>query len=161
MEAGQTPVRNIMHRDFDRVRPATPLSGIYRIFAQRGRPDIIVTDDDGRFLGLVTELDLLRAISPGLGVRTRRKTGCIECLVANTDRRAADIMSWTHITVPLTATVEQAMVRMEKNRHPDVIVVEDDGVAIGVVEMCDIIAFLLDSGALPAGEPGQGGQNPP
>jgi CBS domain-containing protein len=161
VEAGQTPVSSIMHRDFERVHLATPLSYIYRIFAQRGRSDIIVIDDDGHFLGLVTELDLLRAISPGLGVPTRRKTGCIECLVASTDRSAADIMSRTHITVPLTTTVEQAMVRMEKNRHPDVIVVDDDGIATGVVEMCDVIAFLLNSGALPAADPGPGGENPP
>jgi CBS-domain-containing membrane protein len=40
------------------------------------------------------------------------------------------------------------MVAMEKDRHPDVIVVDDEGVAVGIVEMCDIIAFLIRNEAL-------------
>jgi predicted transcriptional regulator len=40
------------------------------------------------------------------------------------------------------------MVSMEKNRHPDVIVVDENNVAMGIVEMCDILAFFIGKGVL-------------
>jgi CBS domain-containing protein len=148
MEIEETPVREIMHPTFGRVHPDTPIAEIYELFSRRGCSDIMVCDDDGRFLGMITRMDLLRSISPGIGVRSRRKTGCLECIIRSGSMRAGQVMSRGHITVPETATIAAAMVTMEKNRHPDVIVVDAAGVAKGIVEMCDILAFFIGKGVL-------------
>lgn len=142
------PIVDIMHAEFTSVHPDTPIADIFQAFARRGCQDIIVCDDAGRFLGIITKLDLLSAISPGMGVRSRRKMGCLECIVKSGAKTAGEVMSRGHITVARGASVAQAMVAMEKYRHPDVIVVDEAGVAAGIVEMCDIIAFLIRNDAL-------------
>lgn len=148
MDIAETPVRDIMHTDYHRVHPDTPLSDIYRIIAQSGRKDIVVIDENGRFAGMISELDLLSSIGPGMGIRSRKKTGCIDCIIKSGAQRAREVMSRSHITVPPSCTIEQAMVSMEKNRHPDVIVTDENGVAVGMVELTDIIAFLVQRGEL-------------
>ncbi|KQC03725.1 MAG: hypothetical protein APR53_04625 [Methanoculleus sp. SDB] len=147
-EIAATSLRAIMHTDFERVHPDTSLADIYRLFAVRGRSDVIVIDDDGHFVGMITELDLLSAVSPGVGVRSRRKLGCVECMIRSRATRAGEIMTRGHITLPDTVSIERAMVSMEKNRHPDVVVLDEAGVAVGVVEMCDIIAYFIEKGVI-------------
>ncbi len=148
LELEDIGIVEIMHPEFTSVHPDTPIAGIFQSFAQRGCQDIIVCDEGGKFLGIITKLDLLAAISPGVGVRSRRKMGCLECILKSGAKSAGEVMSRGHITVPQDASVAQAMVAMEKYRHPDVIVVDGEGVAVGIVEMCDIIAFLIRHEAL-------------
>jgi len=143
-----TPITEIMQKDFSRVHPETPVAEIYRSFTRRGCVDIIVCDDECRFLGIITRMDLLSAITPGMGVRSRRKLGCLECLHKSAARHAEELMTRSHVTVPDSATVAETLLAMEKNRHPDVIVVNDEGIALGLVEMCDIIAFLVREGQI-------------
>jgi CBS domain-containing protein len=144
----QTPITVVMRPKFARVHPDTPIAEIYRSFMRRGCPDVIVCDDQSRFLGIITRLDLLASITPGMGIRSRRKMGCIECIIKSGAGSAEEVMSRGHITIPDSATISDALVFMEKNRHPDVIVVDEKGAAVGLVEMCDIIAFLVDKGEI-------------
>ncbi|HDR73776.1 MAG TPA: CBS domain-containing protein [Methanoculleus sp.] len=148
LELEGIPVVDIMHAEFTSVHPDAPIGGIFQSFARRGCKDIIVCDETGKFQGIVTELDLLSAIAPGVGVRSRRKMGCLECIIKSGAKSAGEVMSREHITVPRDASVAQAMIAMEKFRHPDVIVVDDEGLAVGIVEMCDVIAFLIRHDAL-------------
>lgn len=143
-----TPIIEIMQTDFARVHPETPVAEIYRSFTRRGCVDIIVCDEECRFLGIITRMDLLSGITPGMGIRSRRKLGCLECLHKSAARHAGDLMTRSHVTVPAFATIAETLLAMEKNRHPDVIVVNDDGIALGLVEMCDIVAFLVREGQL-------------
>jgi CBS domain-containing protein len=148
LELEEIPIVDIMHADFTSMHPDTPIADIFQSFARRGCEDIIVCDEAGKFLGIITKLDLLSAISPGVGVRSRKKMGCLECIVKSGAKTAGEVMSRRHITVPQDASVAQAMVAMEKYRHPDVIVVDEEGVAVGIVEMCDVIAFFIRNDAL-------------
>jgi CBS-domain-containing membrane protein len=148
MDLEETPVTEIMQTVFERVHPATPIADIYASFSQRGCCDVIVCDDDGHFLGIITEMDLLSAISPGVGIRGRRKMGCLQCFIKSGVKHAREVMSREHISIKSTASVADAMIQMEKNRHPDVIVIDAQGVALGLIEMCDIISFLIRAGTL-------------
>ncbi len=143
-----TPITEIMQTDFPRVHQETPVADIYRSFTGRGCVDIIVCDGDGRFQGIITRMDLLSGITPGMGIRSRRKLGCLECIHKSAALHAGDLMTRSHVTVPDYATLAETLLAMEKNRHPDVIVVNDDGIALGLVEMCDIVAFLVREGQL-------------
>lgn len=147
-DPGNTPITEIMQVDFARVHPETPVAEIYRSFTRKGCFDIIVCDEDCRFLGIITPMDLLSAITPGMGVRSRRKLGCLECLHKSAALHASELMTRSHVIIPDSATIAETLQAMEKNRHPDVIVVDDKGISIGLVEMCDIIAFLVRKGEL-------------
>jgi len=143
-----TPIQEIMQTDFARVHQETPVADIYRSFTGRGCDDIIVCDKDNRFLGIITRMDLLSGITPGMGIRSRRKPGCLECIHKSAALHAGDLMTRSHVTVPVSATIAETLQAMEKNRHPDVIVVDERGIAVGLVEMCDIIAFLVRKGEI-------------
>ncbi|KAF1078528.1 CBS domain-containing protein [Methanogenium sp. MK-MG] len=143
-----TLITEIMQTDFARVHPETPVADIYRSFTRKGCFDIIVCDEECRFLGIITRMDLLSSITPGMGIRSRRRLGCLECLHKSAARHAGELMTRSHVTVPDTATIAETLVAMEKNRHPDVIVIDGDGVAVGLVEMCDIIRFLVQEGEI-------------
>jgi CBS domain-containing protein len=148
LEVKETPVREIMHTGFDRVHPDTPIAEIYQSFSRRGCADIVVCDEEGHFQGMITKMDLLWSISPGVGVRSRRKTGCLECIIRSGSMRAGQIMSRSHIAIADSTTIAAALVSMEKNRHPDVIVIDENSVAVGIVEICDILAFFIGEGVL-------------
>ena len=74
--------------------------------------------------------------------------GCLECLHKSAALHARELMTRSHVTVPASATIAETLQAMEKNRHPDVIVIDKEGVARGLVEMCDIIAFLVREGEI-------------
>ena len=145
---GNTRITEIMQADFARVHPETPVADIYQSFTRKGCFDIIVCDEKCRFMGIITRMDLLSAITPEMGIRSRRKMGCLECIHKSAALHAGELMTRSHVTVPDTATIAETLVAMEKNRHPDVIVVDTDGIALGLVEMCDIIAFLVREGEI-------------
>ena len=142
-----TPLRAIMNRSPDVVHPETPVAEIYRIFSETGRSDILVTDRDGHFLGAINEIDLMASVGPAVGVRSRRKSGGLGYMLRGRAEKAEGLMTGAHLTISPDASVADAIIAIEKNRHPNLVVVEN-GKVLGLVEVCDIITFLIESGNL-------------
>jgi len=137
---------SLMTRDFDRILPDPPIDHCITHFSRKGCRDLVVTDQNGRFLGVVTPFDLLTQLSPTIGVRTRKKSGCIECIIRGDASTAEAIMARKHITVHEDTSITEALRLLEKYHHPDLVVVDRDGMAVGVVEICTIIAHLKVTG---------------
>jgi predicted transcriptional regulator len=131
-----------MRSDFERILPETPIDHCITHFSRRGCRDLVVIDREGHFLGVITPFDLLTQLSPIIGVRSRKKSGCIECIIRGDASIAEDIMTRQHITVHVDTPVTEALRLLEKYHHPDLVVVDRQGVAIGVVEICTLIAHL-------------------
>jgi CBS domain-containing protein len=140
--------RDIMSRDFARVAPDTPLGDIIIRFSGKACPDLVVTDNDGTFRGVITPFDLMTHLNPIIGVRGRRKVSCIECMVMGEASIAADIMTRGHLTVREETPVMEVLRLLEKYHHPDLFVVDERGVALGVVSICGIISHLRIVGHL-------------
>jgi CBS domain-containing protein len=140
--------RDIMSRDFARVAPDTPLGDIITRFSGKACPDLVVTDQDGTFRGVITPFDLMTHLNPIIGVRSRRKVSCIECMVMGEASIAADIMTKGHLTVREETPVMEVLRLFEKYHHPDLFVVDERGVALGVVSICGIISHLRIIGHL-------------
>ena len=139
-------VSDLMTRDFEKILPDTPIDHCIKHFSQRGCRDLVVVDHKGRFLGIVTPVDLLTHLSPAIGVRSRKKSGCIECIIVGNASTAEDIMARKHITVRGDTPVAEALRLLEKYHHPDLVVVDQEGVVMGIVEICTIIAHLKVTG---------------
>ncbi len=143
MKIETTPVREIMNSNFQKVHPDTPIDEIYRLFSKEGCTDLVVIDDLDHFTGIIHELELLFSVSPGVGVRSRRKSSSVTHIIRSTATCAKELMTKVHITIPDNASVADAIIAMEKNRHPDLIVIDKNGIATGIVQVNNIINFLL------------------
>jgi predicted transcriptional regulator len=140
--------RDIMSREFARVAPDTPLADIITHFSGEDCPDLVVTGHDGYFLGVITPFDLMTHLNPIIGVKSRRKVSCIECMVRGDASVAADIMTRGHLTVQEETPVGEVLRLLEKYHHPDLFVTDEQGVTLGVVSICRIISHLRIIGHL-------------
>ncbi|MDI6718320.1 MAG: CBS domain-containing protein [Methanomicrobiales archaeon] len=139
---------SIMQNKIVTVPQDAPIEVVLEKFSKEGCRDLVVLDRSGRYLGVIMALDLLGSVSPIMGVRGRKRLPCIECLVRGGASTAETLMTRRHITIHKDAPIEEVMRAMEKNRHPDLIVVDDRGMAIGQIEVCNVISLLRLVGRL-------------
>lgn len=140
--------RDIMSPDFARAAPDTSLYDIITRFSETVCQDLVVTDHEGIFRGVITPFDLMTHLNPIIGVRTRRKVSCIECMVMGDASVAGDIMTRGHLTVREDTPIVEVLRLLEKYHHPDLVVVDERGVALGVVSICAILSHLRIIGHL-------------
>ncbi|TAJ44163.1 CBS domain-containing protein [Methanofollis fontis] len=148
MEPGEIPIKLVMSQEIVTIGPDTPLPEVFERFSEKGCTDLIVAAPDGQFLGFITALDLLASVGPVIGVRTLKKTTCIDCLLKRDTTTAADIMTRSHIALSDDSTLRDAMEAMERYRYPVLIVVDERGAAVGRLEVCMIISHLRVAGHL-------------
>ncbi len=141
-------IGDIMSTDFTKVLPDTPVETIVKHFSARGCSDLVVADREGHFLGVITPYDLLTTISPEVGIRSRKRATCIECLISGSVSTASDLMTRSHITVKEDTPIPEGIRLLERHRHPDLVVINGDGVVTGIVEICNIISHLRIVGHL-------------
>ncbi|QSZ68031.1 CBS domain-containing protein [Methanofollis aquaemaris] len=148
MEPADIPVTTVMDEEVVSVLPDTPLPEVFETFSRLGCTDLVVAGPEDHFLGFITALDLLASVGPVVGVRSRERERCIECLLRRETAVAADIMTRSHISVPTTATLRHAIEAMEHYRYPALVVVDERGVAVGRLEACMVISHLRVAGHL-------------
>ncbi|MDD5420402.1 MAG: CBS domain-containing protein [Methanomicrobiaceae archaeon] len=146
MELSRVPVTEIMRREFEHVLPETPLDIVLEKFSERGRHGLIVLDDAGRFAGVILLTDLLSCINPHIGIPSRRRGHGIMCILRGSEQMAGDLVTRPHLAIPQTATLEDALGHMAQDQHPYLVVTDDAGIALGCLELSDIILFLRESG---------------
>ncbi len=144
----EIPLTAVMKKTFESILPDTPLESIFQRFSEESCYDLVVVDHEERFLGVITAIDLLATVGPIVGVRSMKRFSCVECLVKKGMTTAADVMNRGHITISREKTLGDAMRIMEKNRHPDLFVIDGNGRVDGQIAVCDIIAHLRVVGHL-------------
>lgn len=137
-----TPIAEIMETDVEVIRHTSPLSSIFQRYAAPGCEDIIITDDEGMYLGVITPMDLLATVAPAIGLKSRRKGACVDCLVKSSAEAAEELMTRDHPTITGETTLEDALHHMARFRKPRAVVLDDRRMVVGVVTLCDIIAYL-------------------
>ncbi|MDH7593949.1 MAG: CBS domain-containing protein [Methanomicrobiales archaeon] len=141
-ELSERPLTLLMRQDLNTVPPDMPLVMVFTRFLSAGCEDLVVIDAEGRFLGVITALDLIATVGPTAGVRSRRRGTCIECLVQQGKITARDVMGRHHITISAEGTVGEAIRLMERNRYGDLFILDDDGRVTGRISACDIIGHF-------------------
>lgn len=140
-------VRDWMHRGVFVCRPDTPASEIAEVMAARDISALVVVDDRGHAVGVISETDLASAAAAPGRDQLPRWQGLV----------AEDLMSSPVISIRADALIEEAarLIREQKIRR--VVVTEPEGDRerpVGVLSVSDLLRHM-------AGEPHGGGEEEP
>ena len=120
-----TCVRDLMTPDPASVRHGITVREAAAFLEDRGIGAVLVADDDGRAVGVLSRSDVLRAVLAGADEAPVR-----------------DVMSPAVIAVQPDADALQASVLMVRCEVKRVFVVDEDGVPVGVVSTTDLLRAL-------------------
>jgi CBS domain-containing protein len=137
-------VSDIMRRDTHAVLPETPVDEIIRLIDSNDIQRVTVVDTDGRFLGLISDRDLLIAFSPDFpdGIwdqflsvvpfseRGKRHREFKDRLRAKT---AVEVMNTTIVTVQETTPIDAAIVLMTEKGVKRLPVLDSEGKFKGMI----------------------------
>ncbi len=118
-------VEALMHSGdaLPQVRPEALMPDAIHEISSKGLGMTCVVGDDGLLQGVVTDGDLRRHMTPGSNLL---------------DRRAADVMTPRPTTIGRTMLAVEALRLMEQRRITSVVVVDERGLAEGVVHLHDL-----------------------
>jgi len=144
-----TIVRDIMRRDTHTVRPDTPVEEVVRLIDDSDIQRVAVVDSEGRFLGLISDADLLGLFSEhraGLWDYLIRKLPFTELarkheeLIEQTQaRKAADVMKTDLETVREDTRIEDAIRIMSEHSIKRLPVIDENGVFKGLVSRDSVL----------------------
>lgn len=126
-------VVEIMSRELVTVGPDDRLRTVRMLF-ERYRFHHLLVVDGAKLLGVISDRDLLKSISPFIEKMAERPQD-----VATLERRVHQIMTRKPVTVPDTALVCDAAEVMLGNRVSCLPVVDANGKAVGIITWRDML----------------------
>jgi CBS domain-containing protein len=137
----QQPVTAVMTRCPLPVHTDTPLSAILERFSTSSHP-LIVVGNDGSLAGVITPMDLISVLTPGAGATNRHLISGLDRFLKSAAQNAEDVMSDDPLTLTDGARISDALQTMERGHSSSIILVNEKNMAVGCVELTDIIAYL-------------------
>jgi len=153
----KTTARSIMTDSIVSVSPESPLADVLRLFVEEGIHGAPVVDDDGRFVGVMSTTDLLRAehedqgsvlstvdhlqdlVEFSLPDGLSGGSGDFQDRLAQ--RTVAEVMTTSFASVPADAPIEAVARCLRENAIHRVWVVDGDRVC-GVVSTLDLMPIV-------------------
>lgn len=111
------------------IRPQATVAEALRVLWLEGIGALLVTDENGKFAGILSERDIIRGL-------VSQGTELLETPVEERMNRAA-------VTCTPETWVEELMNEMTERRIRHLPVVEDDGKLVGIVSIGDILKTRL------------------
>ncbi|MCK2168017.1 HPP family protein [Thalassospira xiamenensis] len=146
--AGPITAGQIMSRDLVTVNAQTPLSEVADLFRRHGFTSLPVIQDDGRFIGVIFQIHLIRRATEDA---LRLDRGLLASMARLIDRRrnvpirAIEIMSVTEPRATANTPIAALLPLMADGACDAVPVLEDNRI-IGIVTRTDLIAALAHAG---------------
>lgn len=146
--AGPITAGQIMSRDLVTVNAQTPLNEVADLFRRHGFTSLPVIQDDGRFIGVIFQIHLIRRATEDA---LRLDRGLLAAMARLIDRRrnvpirAIEIMSVTEPRATANTPIAALLPLMADGACDAVPVVEDNRI-IGIVTRTDLIAALAHAG---------------
>jgi acetoin utilization protein AcuB len=138
-------VGDLMSRRLITIDPEAPLSAARDIFERHRFHHILVTEGV-RLVGIMSDRDLLKSLSPFLDTLSER-TLDTETL----RRKVHTVMQRRVITTPIDATLEAASARIVKHGISSLPVIDQQGALAGIITWKDILRWLVHAAQGPAG----------
>jgi len=138
-------VGDLMSRRVITIDPEATLSAARDIFERHRFHHILVTEGT-RLVGIMSDRDLLKSLSPFLDTMSER-TVDVETL----KRKVHTVMQRKVITTPPDATLEAASARIVKHGISSLPVIDAQGTLVGIITWKDILRWLVHAAQGPAG----------
>ncbi len=97
----------------------------------------LLVEDDGRLVGIISDRDMLKWLSPYVGTPSARAAD--ENLLT---RRAHQIMSRNPVTIGPDAPITQALKIMNEEKLSCLPVIDDRGGIVGIISIKDLMRFF-------------------
>jgi CBS domain-containing protein len=126
--SGRETVGDVMSDAFLACREQTPVASAARAMTSTGWRSVLVVNKKGKPLGFFSGLDLMHNCD---------KDNCTEVSVAEVMHPA--------LTIPITASLQEAAQKMIENHHHRLVVVDEadpDTVPLGIISSFDIVAEM-------------------
>jgi CBS domain-containing protein len=148
--------RDVMQSFVLKVTPETPLIDIQRLFVEEEINGAPVVDDTDRLLGVVTSMDLLRAVEEEHGSEAMETTYFRDFFEFSgpdwnrspedfqdrlAERTVADVMTPGGVTVAPDTPIPEVAATMRKH-HVHRVFVVDGEVLVGLISTFDLVALL-------------------
>ncbi len=132
------PITTIMTTDVISIDRDQPLSDAYH--ALQGAPyhHIPVLDGD-RPVGMLSSTDILKLVYDVEGASDKMLTSMLDHQFTIDDAMTPDL-----VTLSRSATVHDAAELLADGRRHSVLVVDDDGMLLGIVTTTDLVRYLRD-----------------
>ena len=156
--AEELKVADIMRTEFPRARPTHSIFYVLRLLEADPVKKVVVTDEEGRPLGVIAEKDIALAYVPSFLLRARGKDRYLRMKVVDPLKDkivslrnylvpvAEDIMTRDPITVTPDEDAAEAAKTMVRERIGCLPVVGQDGRLVGIVTKYDYV-LVLSKGA--------------
>ncbi len=131
-------IANIMSSKLITVSPTTTVEVMQTLLDANPIHHLLVVDD-GKLVGVVSDRDILKIISPYL--KTQLETN--KDLFTLT-RTAKQLMAQNLVTISPKASIRAAARCLVENKVSLLPVVNDEGEAIGVVSWKDVLRFIME-----------------
>jgi acetoin utilization protein AcuB len=116
------------------------LERVKEIFDTKGFHHLLVTDESMKLVGLVSDRDLLRALSPYVGSAAETTRD-----LATLNKRVHQIMTRHPLTLRPQSGVAEAVNLLLANRISCIPIVDDDCKPVGIVSWRDLLRTLSAS----------------
>jgi acetoin utilization protein AcuB len=140
MKLGEIMTRRVVTVEFD-----DSLAAVKEVFDALRFHHLLVIGSDKKLCGVISDRDLLRAISPHVGTRSETTRDS-----ATLNKRAHQIMTRSPVTLRPEASLTDAIQLLLEHRVSCIPVVDQEFKAVGIVSWRDILRSL-------SGLPGAGG----
>jgi acetoin utilization protein AcuB len=130
-------VDTIMSRDVVTVRPDAALMEIRGLLHERGFNHLLVTEPDDTLCGVISDRDVLKAVSPFLDTYSEEHRD-----VKTLSKPASEIMQAEPITVAPETDIKKAAEILLENRVSSLPVVEGDEL-VGIVTGKDLLEYYI------------------
>ncbi|RJX33014.1 MAG: CBS domain-containing protein [Oxalobacter sp.] len=130
-------IQDIMTKRVVTVEMDDKLSVVKDIFENSKFHHLLVVEG-GKLFGVVSDRDLLKAVSPNIGTMTETYKDA-----ATLNKRVHQIMTRKPITLPLTATVKDAVNLFNTHRISCIPIVDKDFKPVGILSWRDIMRNIF------------------
>jgi acetoin utilization protein AcuB len=131
-------LRNIMTSRVVTVEMDDRLGAVKAIFDSTRFHHLLVVDGDGRLLGVVSDRDLLKALSPYVGSPSETARD-----VATLNKRVHQIMSRKSVTMPPDTLITDAVKVLLEHRISCLPIIDGESRPIGIVTWRDLLRSFV------------------
>ena len=120
-----------------------PIEEVLLRFSKDGTQPFVVIEPGGKFVGVITSMDIVEVISSYIGLKSKRMISGFDRFLKGTAQTAGDLIADERMLVQDDARITVAISVMERSHSSFIVVVNKLNIAIGCVELSDIIAYVI------------------